>query len=547
MAYWGQVTVRDAGPNRTILVSGEPVLIVTPEDAASQNSTAGALAQAWAARLKDALDLPPLKVSDNFVKLPTGGSAKVRITGSEADRATIDVSAPSIARTSRSGSDLKITAVGVGHATVSVTAGRAMENIDVQVLPYAANFPQTINVTVTGAPATKQMVCGAVAGALRTRLEAVSSAHWSFGHVEASQLETGATRSYSVQAWAASSEAYPSSGEVTVVVKNAALPLQTDGDLWYSNDPETVRQPAPLFSASLKNGRSARLLYHHLNGSMQDMFIRVEAINESDKPARIELIPGDSKPDRDPVKAGAAAADQFFQNWMFGSGEVITVPAGSALPISLHRLSPGETASGLCSIRLVDGPPDVLIRTDAFPPFPLDEKWRGALFSSTPWREVGVHSINQFDRSPCEASPHIYPNPYAEDRMDYEVGGRFGFMRIGSKPIARQDSDGVLDGNFGVIYNIRASLKNPTNEAADVELVFQASAGYAGGIFVINGSYLKTSVLAPKGVVRIAKYHLMPGGTEQLDITTLPLSGSSYPATLLIRPVSAADTAAGKQ
>jgi hypothetical protein len=518
-------------------VSGEPVLTVTQDDASAGKSAMESLAESWATRLKDALDLPPLEVSDNFVRVPEGGAAKIRIMGSESEKATIDVSAPSVARTTRNGPELKITGVGLGRATVSVTAGRATENIDVQVLPYAANFPQTINVSVTGAPATKQTVCGSIEGALRTRLQATPTAHWSFGHVDADQIATGSSRSYTVQVWAAGPDAYPSTGPVEVQVKNVGLSPQTDDDLWYSNDPEKVKQPGPLFSASLKTGRSARLLYHHVNGTMQDIFLRVEAINESDKPARIELIPGDSKPEADPVKAGLAAADQFVQNWMYGSGELITLPPQSALPISLRRLSPDETLSGLCSIRLVDGPADILVRTDAFPPLPLDDKWKSALFSSTPWREVGTHPLNQYDRTPCEASPHIYPNPYTDDRVDYAVGGRFGFLRIGSKPIPRQDSDGVLDGNFGVIYNIRASMKNPTSEATDVELVFQASAGYSGGLFIVNGSYVKTPLLPPKGTARIAKYHLLPGATEQVDITTLPLSGSSYPATLIVRPV----------
>jgi hypothetical protein len=546
LAFWGDVKIQQDGDDRVILVSGEAVLTVSPEEAAAQKSDIGPLVANWAAKLKQALSLPPLKVSDNFVRIPEGGSATVKMVGSEVGEAVADVVQSSVATVKRSGDTLKVTGRSVGHTTLSITAGRSMENVDVQVLPYAANFPQTLTAYVTGAPATAEMVRGVVEEAVRTRLGTLPTAHWTFGHIQADTLPTGDSRTYTVHAWATAPDAFPSGGPVDIVVKNAALPLQTDDDLWYSNDPETVKQPGSLFSATLKKGASARLLYHHVNGTMEDMFLRVEAINESNEPVRIEVIPGDSKPDKDPVKAGVAAACQFVQNWIYGSGEVITIPPQSVLPLSFHRLSPGETASGLCSLRLVDGD-NVLVRTDAFPPLPLDEKWNGALFSSTPWREVGLHPMNEFDRSPCEASPHIYPTPYLHDSVSYDVGGRFGFLRIGQKPIARQDSDGVLDGNFGVIYNIKVDLKNPTNDPCDVELVFEASAGYAGGIFIVNGSYVKTPLLAPKSTSRIVKYHLAPGGTETIDLTTLPLAGCSYPATLIVRPVMDGAGAVGGQ
>jgi hypothetical protein len=537
LAFWGQVDVKENGDNRVIVVSGEPVVTVTPEEAAAQHSNPTALATTWSTRIKEALSLPPLKLSDNFVRIPIDGHQTIRVMGSASGESAARTSSASIASVSKEGDEIKISGRTVGHATVSVSAGSSQENVDVEVRPYAANFPQHVDVEVTGAPATAETVKGVLEEALKTKLQGVHGARWSFGEVPPESLGTGQSHTFEVKAWAAASEAFPSGGTVEVTVKNASLDPYTDDDLWYSNNPETVRTPGPLFSDSLKAGGSARLLYHHMNGTMQDMFVRVEAINDSDEPVRLEIIPGDSKPDRDPVRAGMTAADQFMQNWIYSSGEIVTIPAQSAMPISLRRLSPGETASGLCSLRQLDGRSGLLVRTDAFPPLPLDEKWVSALFSSTPWHEVGTHPINQFDRTPCEASPLVYPNPYREDTMSYEVGGRFGFLRIGQKPLERQDDDGVLDGNFGVIYNLTANISNPTNDPIDVEVAYEASAGYAGGLFVVNGSYVKTKLLAPKQVARIARYHLAPGGMEKLNITTIPISGSSYPSTIMIRPL----------
>jgi hypothetical protein len=248
-------------------------------------------------------------------------------------------------------------------------------------------------------------------------------------------------------------------------------------------------------------------------------------------------MPGDSRPERNPVLAGIVAADQYFRGWMAGSGEVVTIPPRSTLPISLRRLGPNETASGLCSLRLLSGPETLLIRTDSWPPFNLDRKWAGAIVSSTPWREVGCPPINEFDSAPYVLSEHVYPNPQKTEQVRYEVGGRYGFVRIGQRAIERQDQNSRLDGNFGVIYNIKGSVQNPTSAPTDVEVVFEASAGYSGGLFVVDGNLVRTELLQPKGESQLLRFRMEPGATRNLNIWTIPLSGSSYPATITIRPL----------
>ncbi len=39
-----------------------------------------------------------------------------------------------------------------------------------------------------------------------------------------------------------------------------------------------------------------------------------------------------------------------------------------------------------------------------------------------------------------------------------------------------------------------------------------------------------------KEEAKLAKVRLMPGAQKTLTLTTVPLSGSSYPATLVVRP-----------
>jgi hypothetical protein len=544
LADGASIDVSGDNADRVLLIDSKPFLHLTQEEAEQHKMTVAALAIDVADRLKQAWELPPIRVSDNYVKLPVGGCQTVRVIGSAAAHAQLLNSDKTVTTVARTDGGIFLSAKGVGKATVSIQTGTTTENVEVEVQPFAANFPQKYLVEVTGAPATASTVAGAVQSALHAQIVGVPDVAWTYPVVQTESIEPGRSETYTVKTGATAANAFPTTGDVDVTVKNVALPTQTDDSLFYSNNPETIRHPGPLFSADLKLGTSARLLYHHVNGTMDDMFVRVEAVNDSGVPARVMVIPGDSTPDKDPVRAGLNAADQFMPNWATGSGEVITIPAESVLPISLRRLSPQDTASGLCAIRLVDGPPQILIRTDSFPPLPLDAHWQNVLFSSAAWHEVGTHPINEYDRVPTEQSPQIYPNPYVNDTVSYQVGGRFTFFRIGQKPIERKDLDGALDGNFGVIYTIRANLKNPTADPTDVEIVFEASAGYSGGLFLVNGNYLKARPMAPKATVRLGKYHLLPNSSQVIEITTVPLSGSSYPATLMIRPVSDADSAA---
>jgi hypothetical protein len=332
-------------------------------------------------------------------------------------------------------------------------------------------------------------------------------------------------------------DALEASGTVTVVVTNDDVSASSDSVLWVDNDPERITRAGPLFSAFLQLGQRVRLLYHHYNATSQSVFVRVQVVNDNAEVAKLALIPGDSDPDNDPVAAGARAGDRFMHAWAHGSADVLSIPPHTTIPISLRRLGSGETSSGLCSLYLIGGPEQLLIRVDAWPPFPVDQRWKDAIASSAPWRVVGANPVNNFDVAPFENSIHTYPRPYKTEDLTYQVGGRFGSVRIGQKPISGDnDEASALDGNFGVLYTVHVTASNPTSRPRDLELVLEASAGYAGGLFLIDGSIYRAPLMKPKSQVRIRVFHLYPGEKRMLDVATIPLSGSSYPETLILRP-----------
>src|SRR5262249_502460 len=142
-------------------------------------------------------------------------------------------------------------------------------------------------------------------------------------------------------------DSLPSEGVVQVVLRNKGIAARPESELWYCNDPENIKGPGTLFSASLRAEQPARMLYHHPNASFGGLYVEVVAINDSDAPASLHLIPGDSDPDKNPVLAGIDAGEKFFRNYVRNSGEIVSLPAHSTLPIAMRRLAPHETMSGL--------------------------------------------------------------------------------------------------------------------------------------------------------------------------------------------------------
>jgi hypothetical protein len=532
------VEVKQSGADYVILLQGALVTTITKAEAAKYRVSAAVLAKQWANRLSQALAAPPLKFAVDQVAIPLADAKIIRIGGSRWKDATIQSTNDEVVIAERTAEGVRLRAKGLGQATIIAKAGTDADMLQVQVRPWASEpIPKVFKSEVTGSPASGSAVRGAVSYTLHTFVSSLPRATVSYQEPKAAALGSGATKSYTVRLRVSAPGAFDRVGESIVQVSNRPLGKMADKELWYCNNPEIVKKPQPLFAARLKQDNPARLLYHHLNGASIPMYLRIQAINESDQPARVRVLIGDAKPDSNPVVAGLDAGVKYLKSWMSGSGEILTIPAQSSIPITFRRLSPGETASGLSSLLLLDGPDDLLVRTDSWPPFELDARWREAEASNTPWREVGASALNVLDTASYDYSEQIFPQASKMERVDYQVGGRYGFVRIGQKPISRLDSGLSLDGNFGVLYNISASIGNPTPVATDVELVFEASAGYSGGLFIVNGTLQRTPLLQPKQEARIAKMHMLPGSQRSMSIMTMPLSGSSYPATITLRPV----------
>lgn len=470
------------------------------------------------------------------LNLGVGDSSQVGFQG-DIQTAKITSSDPLILEVKKNGANVLAKGLRPGSGFITINSKGAIKQIDFSVKPYAAKIPNQLTALVSGKPAIPGTVQGAVEATLKQQLQYAPLAKLNFKFGNVPSLGAGVTLNLPVKVQITAPGTIPKVGTVTVRVSNMGLMPKNEDVLWYCNDPEKITKKENLFAAELEPEKSARLLYHHINETSVPMVVRTLIMNNSDKDVTVCLTPGDSAPTIDPVGAGIRAGDIFLRAWVNDSGEVLTIPANSCLPVSCRSLKPKAVISGLCAIRHVGGDSKLLVRADAMPLQDLEPRWSKTLTSSTPWREVGAMPIRSWDNSPYNISEHVYPSPYRTETAEYSVGGRFSVIRLGQKSIERQNSSGRLDGNFGVFYNIDATITNPQKVAAGIELVFEPSAGYSGGIFFIDDRYVVTPKILPKNEARIARYHLNPGETRKVRIMTMPLSGSSYPATIFIRLV----------
>jgi len=280
------------------------------------------------------------------------------------------------------------------------------------------------------------------------------------------------------------------------------------------------------------------LLYHHMNTYQLPQVVRYMVVNSSDVPASVSIALGDSRPDRNPTRAGYAAGDQFLTKWMSRSAEIVQVPPRTVVPVTVRLLAHGETCSGLATISLRTGGADkVTVIGDSVLKQMLYDDWQIGEGVIGAWHAIRPKTIESMRLNLVGQMEGVFPEPFRDVRLDYEVGGRFGFTRIGDSPIVNSTSNTSLQGNFGVIYDIQGTLTNPTPSPAEVELLFEASAGYGSGLFVLNGEIVRIGLIDPKREIVLASIKLPPGGSKPLRIQTIPLSGANYPVTLIVRPI----------
>ncbi|GAB4452513.1 MAG: hypothetical protein OHK0029_03580 [Armatimonadaceae bacterium] len=492
----------------------------------------------WAAALRRTLTMPGLIVKNSGLVVPLGENRTLQIAGPAQGPITV------VPESGATGGERRVSATvdpqtgGVtlqglkpGREVLTLYRDGAMATVYVAVRPYAANVRMAHTVTVTGSLVPASLVNHAAVAAAQQAIQLTPGAKLTVdtGKVRARSLRPGQGETVAVPIRVTGDEMLPVERTMSVAVVNRKLPDAAVTTLLYSNNPERVPRPQTLFVGEMPDAtRATRLLYHHQSDTQQTLLFTAELINYSDRPAKVHLVGGDAGPERDTVWVGYRAASEFVSAEQTNTGLVLVVPPRSRVPLSSRRLPPGLTISGLMQMHLLEGPPPLVrVATDSLSARQPEMAFLPIPSENIPSREYYAASLSQ----------HVYANPTKKVEAEYTVGGGWTFLKFGRFPLtSAQDASTVLHGNYGVFYEFAVNLKNPTDQPSRARVVFEPSAGLAGGVFLIGDRRVEIPQINMPREHTLGTYSLEPGESRSVHIRTMPVSGSNYPATIIVRP-----------
>lgn len=520
-----KMEVKPIGGRVAVLWNNSQMLVATKREAAAQKERPGKLGWRWVANIRYALALPPLTVKPSGIVIPVGETRQVTIGGVAQGPIQIADQRPNISQTKLGPDGKTLIVKGMAPGSTAVAIGRAgfVIGLDVSVRKYAGRVRTPIPVTVTGAPAPGEM-CQELA-----RLHAAKCVESESGArvqvlpptTKLPDVPQGYQTDLTFPVRIEGEGYLPVASSATVRVINMSLPKLPVGKLFYSNSPEQVKKFGSLFAGRLDLGRPDRLLYHHQNMMGKPFVFNITLINSSASPAKVQIAKAAPGPLVDTVAVGYRAGVRFLPIYMSDIGEVVDVPPMSKLWVTSCQVDKIYTASGIMQFRQLDGQPMVLRVSADMPEEGMAEEDSSAAASVSD--------------SVVALSPWVYPSPTVPVDAEYTVGKAWAFIRVGKHGIADERQVQQLYGNYGVLYDIKVKIANPSAERKSVSVLFESAAGLVSGIFLIDGKYVKVTHVAPPDEVPLAKYTLEPNESRTISIKTVPLAGSAYPATILVR------------
>lgn len=534
------------GNRRRALVNirGNLLLYATRADARAAGTTPLSLAQRWASSLRHCLAIPPLSLGTNELLIPLGESRLVRVSGWLEGAAVVaptgtpngGVAEPAVIGDGRT---VRITGRTVGTEKVMVSVGELSVSLTVTVRKYAGAVISSEPIVVTGASLTADFVRQAVEAAINrwARMEPGAQLQIASPIRLNSVPDVGQSTTASAVVRASGSGYIPREQTVRLTVVNRPLAFQEPVLLMVSNDPERVRKAQTLFTGEIGEGQGARLLYHHMNGMVQDGLLQVELLNPADVARTVHLTGAASAPMRDTVRVGYIAGELFLKALTHNMGHLVTVPPQSKIVLLAQKVRPLDTASGVLQVRVLPaegsqkGSPCVLkVAMQVFQNQPLP-----LMGTTMAWGFVPPRPLSAEERRSVANNDHIYPTSAKVLTATYVVGQRWQFIRIGEQAVQNHTQQRKLDGNYGVIYKLRIELVNPTDKARDVEITFEPNGGEAGGVFVLGGDIRGVPRVYPPNEFSVTRVRLQPNSKRTITVRTMPLAGSNYPATVMVR------------
>jgi len=512
------VKVGKAQGGYAITADDRRIILVDEAMATAMKSTRDALAAEWAGRIRQALSSPYLALAIESHIVPLGERRTFAVKGYfqqvfvTANAHVVQVQFDPGARM------LSVVGIAAGETQVVLDAAGAKVTLLVKVMKYAGRIAATAEAVVTGriAPATviKQAASAAIQYSINT--EPGAWAEVSDVLVNTPNIAPGQSATVTMRVSLHGPNYLPVQATPQVRVVNEAIAPTPAKVLMVSNRPERLPSYGLWYEGRVPSGYPARLLYHHVNATRANGELAVELANTSDHAVRVQIVEAKGGPSHDEVFAGHKAARDFLQRQADDIGYMVTIPAGASYTAAAQVVKPGEVISGLVEMRVIG-----------------DGQLRVGVRLRPPSSDLMVPVAQM---PPERASTWIFSEPHKELSAQYRVGSTWAFATIGDKQVLSSTGRELLDGDYGVFYDVTFEVENPTDEPAHVELALMPGGGLARGIVMIDGQIYETGLLRYGEAERVYSFTVPARAKRQLQVRTMPESGSNYPVKLVMRP-----------
>jgi hypothetical protein len=286
---------------------------------------------------------------------------------------------------------------------------------------------------------------------------------------------------------------------------------------WFSNHPENVAAPLPLFHAQFPGNATGRLFYHHKSIADGPMRFVLWVVNrEPEKILKFFLIQGAGGPDPEAPIAGRDAIASFFSNLAGGQGEFITLNPGEMRCLKFVAWPPSTTVGGLVQFTcLGDAPLDVFLES--------------------------VESLYQ----PYSPSPTTLLSPISKEWLfpgdkqvpfSYVAGGAPVHFLLGFPGERALTSQRTLPGSYGVQQRLDIRISNPTAIYKRVELRCLAAGGNtAHFVALLDGHLLSVELPRSGETASLATFTIAPGTTVSSSLLTTGVGGCWYPVVITLQ------------
>lgn len=528
---------------------GARIILVSPRDGAAQGQSARHLAHVWAKTLKLRLAEPPLSLAERQILVPFGMTRTVAVGGAAgAEDITLAGGESLISPAVYDPRLRRITLRGAqaGEARLLVQAGGAALPLTVSVRKYAALVQPHVTVRVTGRPfAPASLVQTAVYLGLKHALFATEGAQMRLLHTPSpvGSLRPGASVTRRLPLRVAGPDLLPVEAAPIITVVNQPLPPARAEAMFYSNNPEQVKQSQTLFTGPLSIFRAVRLDYHHQNETGLPLIFHADLVNASDQSASVHVMEGVASPEVDTVQVGRRAGAAFLQALDSETGVVMDIPPHARVPLLVQRFAPLLTVSGIVQLQQISGPDHALSLSvvanedlQALVSSPGHLARTVGETDGADARLISAPAAPLATGAARETSPFVFGAPRVALSGTYAVGGQWVYLRLGHvESLKNAAQTQTLWGNYGVSYFVTLRLTNPTARARTVGLFFAPEAGLAAGVFQVSGEpLLQFDPMPPPQEKELTRVRLDAGETRIVRVRTILLNGSAYPASLVV-------------